>query len=331
MSYANRRYEPIADTGENSLNILRRKLLLPALTFLVGTAVGLMVAGYNGKLREPVDEVERADIANRPNPQPAAEADGPSAETVASAASLNTAVEQSLATEGDTVEGKADLESRLQAMNAAWSGLQADLARLRGRVEGLERKLATPTATSGTNGAAVTQPPRSRTLQDRRAALVVAGVGEDRAANLVWRQGQLELDRLELRDIAIREGWFGSDRYREERGLIDEDALDLRQEIGDDFYDRYLFAAGEDNRVEIGSIIPGSTAEGGGLQPGDLVEYYGGSRIFTARDLRTATTEGERGELVQVRIRRRDGVVDAWLPRGPLGVRLEPVVVDPDS
>ena len=136
---------------------------------------------------------------------------------------------------------------------------------------------------------------------------------------------------MDLRDIAIREGWFGSDRYRDELSRIEEDSLDMRKEIGEDFYDRYLFATGEDNRVAIDSIIPGSTAEEAGLQPGDLVELYGDNRIFRFDDLRTATSDGERGELVPVRIRRGDGIVDAWLPRGPLGVRMDRTRVDPDT
>jgi hypothetical protein len=60
-----------------------------------------------------------------------------------------------------------------------------------------------------------------------------------------------------------------------------------------------------------------------GLAPGDLVETYAGEPIFTFSDLREATTGGERGELVQVRVRRGTQTFDAWVARGPLGVQLD--------
>lgn len=145
-----------------------------------------------------------------------------------------------------------------------------------------------------------------------------AGLAED----IVWREGRIELDRLNLRDQASREGWMGSDRYREALNAMSEEGSSLREEIGDSAWDRYLYLTGEDNRVAVSSVIPGSAAEAAGLQPGDLIESYAGGQPFGYNDLRQATIEGEKGELVAVRIRRRDRLIDAWVPRGPLGVRL---------
>ena len=216
-------------------------------------------------------------------------------------------------------------------MNAEWARLQDEMARLRERVNGLERRLRIRADPRNDVGLAAARPSSPTTPEDRRFALVAAGVAEDRAADLVWRQGQQELDRLDLRDIAVREGWFGSDRYRDELSRIEKSSVDTREEIGENLYDRYLFATGVDNRVSIDSIIPGSAAEDAGLQPGDLIETYGKTRVFRYDDLRTATSEGERGELVPVQIRRGDGVIDAWLPRGPLGIRMDRSRIDPDA
>jgi len=159
--------------------------------------------------------------------------------------------------------------------------------------------------------------------------MVQAGLAEDVAAEIIRRQGQQSLDRLNLRDVAAREGWLATERYREELRRIEEDSVDLRQELGDEVYDRYLFAAGEDNRVRVDGIIPGSVGEIAGLQPGDLIESYAGEPVLTFADLRDATSGGERGELVQVRVRRGEQIFDTWVSRGPLGVQLESARAEP--
>jgi hypothetical protein len=226
-----------------------------------------------------------------------------------------------------SMDDRANLTDRLRELTTGWVRMQEELARLRGRVAGLEQRISAHTPATEPQ-----RPERPVPPQDRRATLIEAGVVEDLAADIVWREGQYELDRLELRDQAVREGWFGSERYREEAARLEADKPDLRSEVGDDAYDRYLFAAGEDNRVKVNSTISGSPAEAAGLRAGDLIETYDGGRIFSFSGLRDATSDGERGELVPVDIRRPDGSrVQAWLPRGPLGVRLDMSRADPDA
>ena len=204
--------------------------------------------------------------------------------------------------------------------------MQDEVARLRRRVADLEQRLTTAQAKPAAGTGAR---PRSATPDGQRSALVQAGLAEEAAAELVRRQGQQSLDRLNLRDIAVREGWLGTDRYREELAQIQEDVVDLRQELGDEAYDRYLYAAGEDNRVQIDAIIPGSVAELAGLQPGDLIETYAGEQVFNYSDLRDASAGGERGEMVQVKVLRAGQRFDAWLSRGPLGVQLDSAAAEP--
>ena len=145
------------------------------------------------------------------------------------------------------------------------------------------------------------------------------------------KQSELELDRLELRDQAIREGWYGTDRYSEELRELNRDAIDLRAEIGERLYDEYLFQTGEFNRVKVTSVIQGSAAEQSGLLPGDIIESYGDEYIYDYSDLRSATADGVRGETVPVLIRRGDHLFEAEIARGPMGVRLEPLNVPPGS
>ena len=312
------------------MRILHRYHLIPALTFLVGTAVGSIVTGSYGESLESADEAVRQSIAATQDGPVADATGGPSEDRESPASALSATADESRPTGTDPADLHQDLEAKLLAMSTGWSRLQAEVEGLQQRVDGLEKRLAAAPGTPEATGAATARP-RPNTPEDRRTALVKAGLAEDRAREIVWRQGQQELDRLYFRDIAIREGWFGTDRYREELGRIQENAFDLRDEIGDDYYDRYLFASGQSNRVEIISIIAGSTAENADLLPGDLVEAYGDSRIFTYGDLRSATTEGDRDELVPVQIRRDDDILEIWLPRGPMGVRLDRASMDPEA
>jgi membrane-associated protease RseP (regulator of RpoE activity) len=310
---------------------MRRYHLFPVLTFLAGLAFGFFAFGGYEQPPEKAGTFEERGVAEvRGDPGRTEPAASSTAKSLPGA-TFPAAIVASVPIADDNFETTQEMEPTLQAMGVAQARLQQEMARLRERVEGLEQRMTASKQTSESATQVPERPSRQATSEDRRAALVAAGVAEERAADLIWRQGQQELDRLDLRDVATREGWFGTDRYREEITQIQEDAIDMRKEIGEEVYDRYLFATGEDNRVAIDSIIPGSTAEEAGLQPGDFIESYGDTRVFRFEDLRTATSEGKRGELTQVQIRRGDSIVDAWIPRGPLGVRMDRARVDPDA
>ena len=90
-----------------------------------------------------------------------------------------------------------------------------------------------------------------------------------------------DLERLELRDQAIREGWFRSERYFDELQALQGQNVKLRDEIGDQAYDSYLYQVGANNRVTVTSIIPGSAAELAGIQSGDVVEAYEAGTVGT--------------------------------------------------
>lgn len=144
------------------------------------------------------------------------------------------------------------------------------------------------------------------------------------------RQSQLEMQRLRLRDQASREGWLNSGRYVEELRELGGDAGALREEIGDDAYDRFLYLTGQPNRVVVASVIDGSPAQIAGIQAGDLVLEYADRRVLACADLSNATRAGELGEYVLVRIQRGGEILGISVPRGPLGVRLDQDQIDPD-
>lgn len=224
------------------------------------------------------------------------------------------------ATSGAAAPGEAappPEDPQIAAVLTSWRAAEARITDLQNRLVQVERALAERLQTEPPEA-----PKAPQSADERRDVLVAAGVNPDLAEDIIWRESHLELERLNLRDEAVRDGWMGSDRYREALNALSEESVSLREEIGDSAWDRYLYLTGEENRVAVSMVIPGSAAEAAGLQPGDLIESYGGVQPFAYKELRQATTEGEKGELVAIRIRRGERLIDAWVPRGPLGVRL---------
>jgi hypothetical protein len=160
-------------------------------------------------------------------------------------------------------------------------------------------------------------------------SLVKAGIDPAVAADIVRRKNDIDLQLLELRDRAMREGYLGTGRYQQELNALMANNVVLRDEIGDDAYDRYLFATGQRNRVKIASVMMGSPAEQAGLKTGDMILSYNDKPMFNWNELQDATAKGERGEYVNVTVLRNGQLMNMWLPRGPLGVRLGTVRIRP--
>jgi hypothetical protein len=297
-------------------------------------AVPLLSAGFVAGLVFGAGAMGGLTMMSEPAPQVAEQAiPQHSAETSSDPASSGRAL--LVETPPDAVQGDV-MESGLPRATAevdpeAMGRLQSQLADLQVRLASVEQTLDRVLSAS-TRGASTADPERPlapRTQDERRVALVAAGVDPGLAEDLMFREAQRSLERLSLRDQATREGWIGTEQYREELGRLNADARSLREEIGDGIYDRYLYATGEDNRVAVASVIPGSAAEAAGLQAGDLIESYADERLFRYSELRRKTTEGEYGELVPVRVRRGTSLIEAWIPRGPLGVTLDSARVEP--
>ncbi len=160
-------------------------------------------------------------------------------------------------------------------------------------------------------------------------AFLEAGFSADRAIELDERYADLALRRLYLRDQALREGWLSEPRFGEERTKLNNEEEAIASELGEATYDRYLYATGQPNRVSVTSVIRQSPAEASGIEDGDVIYRYAGSRVYDSFDLRNATSDGEFGVLVAVEILRGDSLVEFYIPRGPLGVQLQSDSVKP--
>lgn len=172
---------------------------------------------------------------------------------------------------------------------------------------------------------------RNRTAEQRIASLQQAGVDEGRAADLVQRIDRNQLAELDLRDEAARGGWLDSDEFDQRLDQLEDNAPDLRTELGDQAYDRYLFANGTPNRVVISTVIDGSAANAAGIEVRDVILSYAGQRLFTVQELQQATRAGVRGESVPVLLRRGPDNINLTVSRGPLGVTLTRDLQEPDS
>ena len=241
-------------------------------------------------------------------------------------------------------QNAANIGAQLQNHKTMLESLELRLSKESQKRDKLEKQLQTLLAR--TNAAAPSNPPdngdSAQTASPRGSvsnndnwfneqALVAVGFTNDKASYLRQKFEEREMKRLYLRDQAAREGWLNSDRYRQARRELSDSANSLRQELSEQDYDAYLYAAGRPNRVLVSSTMQSSPAGKAGIHAGDTILRYGDSRIYNWRDLRQATSEGQAGDMVMVTLLRNGVQQQVYVPRGPLGVKLDTDSVAPGS
>jgi len=225
-----------------------------------------------------------------------------------------------LAAEAD---GRRRLEERLDV-------LATELAALRGSGHETPQAAAAkpePLAAAPSGAADPATVSDASTAMER--ALVAAGIDTTTATEIRRRRDELALSEIYLRNQAEREGWLDTPRFGAEMAQIEGQRTSIRDEIGDQAYDRYLAALNQPNRVAVNEVLLDSPAAAAGIQAGDVVLRYGDTRIFAPSELVTATRGGTAGETVQVEIIRQGQRLDIAVPRGPLGVSVAASRGDP--
>jgi hypothetical protein len=216
----------------------------------------------------------------------------------------------------------AALAAALEEERAARRVLAAEVASLRAEVAKLPRGAeAPPVELAPDHPGVATTAARAPALDEQ--ALRDVGFGEREAQQLHERMEGIELERLYLRDRAVREGWVSTPRFAGELRALDAKTRGLRVELGDERYDWLLYASGQSNRVVVQSVLDRSPASVAGLRSGDAIVAYDGARVFDGEALRDATSQGRPGETVAVEVARGDRTERLFVPRGPLGIRLE--------
>ena len=152
--------------------------------------------------------------------------------------------------------------------------------------------------------------------------LIRGGIDPLQAEDIIRRKNSIELKRLELQDRARRENYLNTQRYYDELQAINRLDVSLREELGDERYDEYLYDSKQNNRIRIASVMLGSVAEQAGILRGDVVMSYDNQQMFTWDELKDATASGELGEYVSISIYRDGEIFSFSVPRGPLGVQL---------
>ena len=142
---------------------------------------------------------------------------------------------------------------------------------------------------------------------------VAAGLSADRAQWILRRTEELRLEALQAQYDAAR-GVATDATASIPRSSV------LRAELGDADYERYLEAQGRPTSVFVGDVLARSPAEQAGLQSGDELVAYAGSRVFDMGDLNRLVLEGEPGQMVAVDVVRAGQTVQLYLPRGPIGI-----------
>ena len=243
---------------------------------------------------------------------------------------------QRVANELTTLYLNENLTSRAEKASETSVFFKEETERLGKQIDELESKLdvtqslnmsdteATPEQTE-----TITNPVRSDPLTKEN--LVNAGVNEGLAAEIIRRKSELEYKQLELRDRAIRENYMNTPRYFQQLRELNANATSLRDDIGSEAYDRYLYAAGQNNRVVVSSVMSSSPAEQSGLQKGDIILRYDNEKIFNWNEIRQATGQGNRNEYITIDIIRDGQLMNMVLPRGPLGVKLDSTRSNPDN
>jgi hypothetical protein len=230
----------------------------------------------------------------------------------------------------DALASKLGVEAtERQRLEQRLERLAGDLTALRGGAEQAApppvapEPATAPLSVAGAGSGAALEPERTEpALTAMERALVAAGVDLTVAAEIKRHQDETDLAEIYLHDLAEREAWLDTQRFAEEMGEIQRRRTSVRDQIGDDAYDRYLAALNQPNRVAVHDVLLESPAAMAGLQPGDVVLRYGEARIFSPSELVAATRSGVAGEAVSVEIIRDGRRFEIEVPRGPLGVRI---------
>ena len=216
----------------------------------------------------------------------------------------------------------AALRAALEQEREARERLESNVELLRARIEFL--------ALAGAGIGEIDAPPSERDAQRHVAnqekvfdssALVTAGVDPQDADWLRGTWEDVEMDKIYLSNMARREGWAGTPEYHEELRSLEGG---LRDELNSTEYDRYLYAMGKHNRVQVTDVIDRSPGSEAGFVLGDVILSYDGERVFDTQSLGNLATSGRLGDLVRVEVSRGDSTAFLNVPRGPIGLLISP-------
>ena len=163
------------------------------------------------------------------------------------------------------VISQASDSERIQALENQIQLLNDRIEQIERSVDDKQDQTAETAALAINTPSAVDTPVSSLSPALTTQSLVKAGIDAELAAAIVRRRNEIDMKILQLRDRASREGYLNTERYSRELNELRDQDISLRDEIGDDYYDSYLFANRQSNRVKVASVMMGSPAEESGM------------------------------------------------------------------
>ncbi len=229
--------------------------------------------------------------------------------------------------------GSSENNQRLAVLEAELSQVKKQLEQIKLTLDDLSRNISSLDDLGGTEesnflASALTVAEKNRYAINFNQriynvdSLIQGGIAPGLADDIVRRKNGIELKRLELQDHATRDGYIGTQRYLDELDEINRADISLREELGDQRYDEFLYNSKQNNRVRIASVMLGSPAELAGLEKNDIVLSYDNKRVFEWQELKDATAQGALGEYVSLSVYRDGEIYSFSVPRGTLGVQL---------
>lgn len=155
--------------------------------------------------------------------------------------------------------------------------------------------------------------------------LLAAGYSMDRIEWLRNRSEELQKQRRQVETERLTRG-VPVDPAKEMAYIYDHD-IELRYEIGDDEYERYLRALDRPTSVNVVEVLPGSIADTIGIKPGDVIVDYDGKRLFNLGEL-DGLAMGKVGQSIVVNVKREGQLMQFVVPGGMIGVRSRNAAID---
>jgi hypothetical protein len=179
------------------------------------------------------------------------------------------------------------------------------------------------------NGTATVAEGSSRARDDRWFVgdrLLDLGMRQSEVERIQQRWEKSVMDRLYLEDSKLRDKKLSDAELARARIEINRA---MREDLGDEAYDAMLYSTQRKNRVIMTDILDDSPARAAGLLSGDEVISYDYERIFNPFVLKHWTKQGQLGDWTELRVLRGGELLRIYVPRGPLGVRLEHELREP--
>jgi len=133
--------------------------------------------------------------------------------------------------------------SRLSRLENELEQLKQQMQQVNQTLESLlEDNTPAPPILTGRKNTTLTPSILTRRLYSYES-LIRGGIDQVTAEDIVRRKNNFELQRLALQDRATRENYLNTQQYYDELDAINQNDVSLRDELGDDRYDEYLFTS----------------------------------------------------------------------------------------